>query len=86
MQAMQGPATLTFDDGTTADVDVNLTFQQRGELMGGRGVVRHEDIFLLSMKDGQPTLECRGRRIKIMITCANSDGTATIITSGGLLG
>ncbi|WP_126974660.1 hypothetical protein [Frigidibacter oleivorans] len=82
MQAMRGPATLTFDDGTTVDVVVDLTFQQRRGSFEGRGVIRTADTLQFALKGNHAILDCGGRKIEVGIQLAKTEGIATITASG----
>lgn len=79
---MQGRATLTFDDGSTHAVSVDLRFHQSRGMMAGTGTIEADDVMTIGMKDGGAVLSCGGQKIRVIITSASSDGTGTIRSTG----
>ena len=85
MQPIKGKGTITFDDGTTFDVDADIKFSVDRGLTSGNGIIRSDQIFSAGMKDGGPILTCGSQKIRIFLTQTDSRGFALVKTSGPFL-
>lgn len=83
MQPIQGSATLTFDDGTSFQAEVDVRFREVRGLRSGSGTIKSPELMQIIMKDGSPVLECHGRKVRVFVTNARGDGTGLLKTAGG---
>lgn len=81
MNRLNGPATLTYDDGSTIDGEARLTsIEPAGR--GFIGTFKSKQAFGADPVKKLPVLEVEGIRFRVVVSRLNLDGVATIETSG----